>query len=81
MDGLEQLEQEIRRHFYMAQLTSGAVRNGHMEAARQLAALRDRIGGEESRQKSRSGNHIRSPLLRFLARKTARLRAKKFRGS
>lgn len=80
MDGMEQLEQEIRRHFYMAQLTSGAVRNGHMEAARQLAALRDRIGGEEPRQESRSGSHSFSHLQRFFANRAALLEAKRFHG-
>ena len=81
MDGMEQLEHEIRRHMAMASVCSGVVRHGHMEAAKQLAALRDQIGGEEPRQKLRSASNTGSPLRRFLERKTASLREKKSRGS
>lgn len=41
MEGLQQLEHEIQRHLALAQLTDGAIRDGHLEAARQLAALRE----------------------------------------
>ena len=43
MDGMTQLEHEINRHLALAQLTDGAIRDGHLEAARQLAALREYI--------------------------------------
>lgn len=43
MDGLTQLEHEINRHLALAQLTDGAIRDGHLEAARQLAVLRDTV--------------------------------------
>lgn len=43
MEGLQQLEHEIQRHLALAQLCSGPIRDGHLEAARQLAALRDTI--------------------------------------
>lgn len=43
MEGLQQLEHEIQRHLALAQLTDGAIRDGHLEAARQLAALRDTV--------------------------------------
>lgn len=43
MEGLQQLEHEIQRHLALAQLTDGAIRAGHLEAARQLAALRDTV--------------------------------------
>lgn len=45
MDGLTQLEHEINRHLALAQLTDGAIRAGHLhlEAARQLAVLREYI--------------------------------------
>lgn len=43
MEGLQQLEHEIQRHLALAQLCSGPIRAGHLEAARQLAALREYI--------------------------------------
>lgn len=43
MEGLQKLEHEIQRHLALAQLCSGPIRDGHLEAARQLAALRDTI--------------------------------------
>lgn len=43
MEGLQQLEHEIQRHLALAQLCSGPIRDGHLEAARQLAALRDTV--------------------------------------
>ena len=43
MDGLQQLEHEIQRHLALAQLCSGPIRDGHLEAARQLAVLREYI--------------------------------------
>lgn len=43
MDGLTQLAHEINRHLALAQLCSGPIRAGHLEAARQLAVLRDTI--------------------------------------
>ena len=39
MEGLQQLEHEIQRHLALAQLCSGPIRDGHLEAARQLAVL------------------------------------------
>lgn len=41
MEGLQQLEHEIQRHLALAQLCSGPIRDGHLEAARQLAVLRE----------------------------------------
>lgn len=46
MEGLQQLEHEIQRHLAMARLCSGPIHEGHLEAARQLAALREYIRGE-----------------------------------
>ena len=43
MEGLQQLEHEIQRHLALAQLCSGPIRDGHLEAARQLAVLRDTV--------------------------------------
>lgn len=43
MECLQQLEHEIQRHLALAQLCSGPIRAGHLEAARQLAALREYI--------------------------------------
>lgn len=43
MEGLQQLEHEIQRHLALAQLCSGPIHDGHLEAARQLAALREYI--------------------------------------
>ena len=43
MEGLQQLEHEIQRHLALAQLTDGAIRAGHLEAARQLAVLLDTV--------------------------------------
>lgn len=43
MEGLQQLEHEIARHLAMARLCSGPIQSGHLEAARQLAALRDML--------------------------------------
>ena len=39
MDGITQLEQEIRRHLALATLTDGVVREDHQEAAQALTAL------------------------------------------
>lgn len=69
MEGKDQLEHEILRHLAMAKLCSGVLRAGHIEAARQLESLRDQIGGEEPRQKSKSAKNTRSPLRRFWERK------------
>lgn len=43
MEGLQQLEHEIQRHLAMARLCSGPIHDGHLEAARQLEALRDML--------------------------------------
>ncbi len=43
MEGLQQLEHEIQRHLALAHLCSGHIRDGHLEAARQLAVLREYI--------------------------------------
>ena len=71
MDGITQLEQEIRRHLALATLTDGVVREDHQEAARALTALLAEIGGDRPSQKSRSASGIRSRLRDLLGRKPA----------
>ena len=71
MDGITQLEQEIWRHLQLAKMTSGAVQDDHLEAARALTALLAQIGGDRSSQESRSAGGLRSRLRDLLGRKPA----------
>lgn len=69
MDGVKQLEHEIRRHLELAKLTGGTVRQDHINAAIQLMLVWLEIGGDGQSQRSRSAGDIRSRLRRLLGKK------------
>lgn len=81
MSGRDQLEHEIRRHLAMAQLTGGAIRSGHQEAARLLSQVLDEIGGEAPSQESRSAGRIRLRPRPSWAKRLALWLGKSCRGS
>lgn len=71
MDGVKQLEHEIRRHLELAKLTGGTVRQDHINAAIQLMLVWLEIGGDGPSQKSKSAGGLRSHLRDLLGRKPA----------
>lgn len=81
MSGRDQLEHEIRRHLAMAQLTCGAIQDGHREAARLLSQVLVEIGGEAPSQESRSAGRIRLRPRPSWAKRLALWLGKSCRGS
>ena len=71
MDGVKQLEHEVRRHLELAKLTGGTVRQDHINAAIQLMLVWLEIGGDRPSQRSRSAGGLRSRLRDLLGRKPA----------
>lgn len=78
---LKQLDHEIRRHVAMAELTSGPIRTGHIQAAQRLTVLQQQIGGEQTRPESKQGNRLFLRHLHSWAKKTVPWVAKKSRGN
>lgn len=78
---LKQLDHEIRRHVAMAELTSGPIRTGHIQAAQRLTVLQEQIGGEPTRPESKQGNRLFLHHLLSWVKKAAPCVEKKSRGN